>query len=572
MLHFPDLPRLELDQLLAQLIERATEVMGAQGRLRGLLRANQLIVTDLALPAVLRHVVEAARELLDARYAALGVLTPAGGLVEFVHVGMPADTVTTIGDLPTGKGLLGALIDDPRPIRLDRLDDDVRSSGFPPGHPPMENFLGVPIRIRDEVFGNLYLTDSVHGRFSAEDEELARALAATAAVAIDNARHFESTRRRGEWLDASAAVTQRLLAPGTRDALRMIAENTRRLSDADLVALFLPEDQSRSTLRVEVAVGGTADQVTGRNVAADGSLCGHVFTTGQPLRFRDPADHPDLPRSAIADDVSAGPMLFVPLTGSGRTNGVLAVIRHPGRPAFSSEDLDMAAGFAAQASVGLELADARADQERMGMVEERRRIAEGLHDHVIQRLFAAGLTLHGAAARIPDRALSRELVGVVEQLDDTISQIRSSIFALEQTGPRTGGLRAEILDLVNDAAGALGFSPGLRFSGPIDALLGGPGTSLGADLLAVLREALSNAARHAHATRVEVGITAKDAQAGRRAEITLEVRDDGIGTGPTDDRSGLADLRARAERHGGTFLVAPALPNGTCLSWTAPLA
>ena len=568
-LRFPDMPQLELDQLLAQLIERATEVMSAQGRLRGLLRANQLIVADLALPAVLRHVAEAARELLDARYAALGVLAPSGGLAEFVHVGMPAERVTAIGDLLAGEGPLGALLDDARPIRLDRLGDDPRSSGFPPGHPPMESFLGVPIRIRDEVFGNLYLTDSVHGRFSAEDEELARALAATAAVAIDNARHFESTRRRGEWLDASAAVTQRLLAPGTRDALPTIAGHARRLADADLVALFLPDAQSRSDLRVEVAVGDDAERVTGRHAPQDRSLCGHVFTTGHALRLRDPADHPELPRSTIAEDVDAGPMLFVPLTGSARTNGVLAVIRHPGRAAFSSEDLDMAAGFAAQASVGLELAEARAHQEHVGMVDERQRIAEDLHDHVIQRLFAAGLTLHGAAARVSPPALSRELVGVVEQLDDTISQIRTSIFALQQTDTRSGGIRAEILDVVTDAAGVLGFSPDLRLSGPIDTLLGGTESDLATDVLAALREALCNAARHAHATCIQVEVTARDGPAGGGAEVVLEVRDNGVGMGTTDRRSGLANLRARAERHGGTLRIAPRSPTGTCLSWTA---
>ena len=191
-LTFPDLPRLELDQLLAQLVERAHEVMATQGRLRGLLRASQMVTRDLALPAVLRRIVEAARELVGARYAALGVISPTGGLAEFVHSGMPPEAVERIGHLPEGKGLLGALIEDPRPIRLRRIADDERSTGFPPGHPPMDSFLGVPIRIRDEVFGNLYLAESTRGEFSAEDEELALALAATAAVAVENARLYES--------------------------------------------------------------------------------------------------------------------------------------------------------------------------------------------------------------------------------------------------------------------------------------------------------------------------------------------------------------------------------------------
>ena len=182
-LTFPDLPRLELDQLLGQLVERAQEVMATQGRLRGLLRANQIVTSDLSLPVVLRRIVEAARELVGARYAALGVLAPEGGLAEFVHVGMADGAGGADRAPPQGKGLLGALIEDPRPIRLTRIADDPRSCGLPADHPPMTSFLGVPIRVRDEVFGNLYLRGERRGGFTAEDEELITALAATAAVA-----------------------------------------------------------------------------------------------------------------------------------------------------------------------------------------------------------------------------------------------------------------------------------------------------------------------------------------------------------------------------------------------------
>lgn len=230
----------------------------------------------------------------------------------------------------------------------------------------------------------------------------------------------------------------------------------------------------------------------------------------------------------------------------------------------------MAAGFAAQALVGLELAQARAEQERVGMLEERQRIAEDLHDHVIQRLFAAGLTLHGVAARLNAPGLSREVLGVVDTLDDTISQIRTSIFALQQAGaPSSGGFRAEVLEVVGDAARVLGFTPDLRFSGPIDARLGSgapdPNANVAEDLIAVLREALSNVARHAHATRVDVDLIVDD------ATTTLEVRDNGVGMGPTTRRSGLSNLRARSQRHGGTFDLAPADPAGTSLRWSVPL-
>jgi GAF domain-containing protein len=262
-LTFPDLPRLELDQLLGQLVERATEVMATQGRLRGLLRANQAITSGLSLPAVLRRIAESARDLVGARYAALGVLASDGGLAEFVHVGLADERAARIGHLPEGKGLLGALIEQPQPIRLASIADDPRSCGFPPGHPPMTGFLGVPIRIREKVFGNLYLAESTRGEFTADDEELTKALAATAATVIDNARLYEAARDRGEWLRASAAITRRLLSANLDDEiefLRLVAEHSRNIARADLVAVVLPHGQD---LHVEVAVGSSAEGLRG---------------------------------------------------------------------------------------------------------------------------------------------------------------------------------------------------------------------------------------------------------------------------------------------------------------------
>src|SRR3954454_24629643 len=284
-LTFPDLPRLELDQLLGQLVERAQEVMATQGRLRGLLRATQTVTSGLSLPVVLRRIAEAARELAGARYAALGVLAPEGGLAEFVHVGLNDELATQIGHLPEGKGLLGALIEDPQPIRLARIADDPRSCGFPPDHPPMTSFLGVPIRIRDEVFGNLYLAESVRGQFTPDVEELIKALAATAATVIDNARLYEAARGRGEWLQASAAIARRLLSADLDeiDSLRLIAEHSRDVAHADRVTVVLPDDDG--DLRVEVAVGATAESVWGLRMPREDSLSQRVFRTGTPLRL-----------------------------------------------------------------------------------------------------------------------------------------------------------------------------------------------------------------------------------------------------------------------------------------------
>ena len=559
-LTFPDLPRLELDQLLGQLVERAQEVMATQGRLRGLLRANQVVIGDLALPLLLRRIADAARELVGARYAALGLISPAGGLAEFVHVGMSAETVTRIGHLPQGKGLLGALIEDPEPIRLSRIADDMRSSGFPAGHPPMDSFLGVPIRIRDEVFGNLYLAESTRGGFTAEDEQLTTALAATAAVAIENSRLYETARTRGEWLQASTTITRQLItaddAAEPRHPLHLIAERTREIGDADLVAVVLPAADG-TELSVDVAVGAGADVLPGQRVPLQGSLSGQVFSTGVPLRVARP-DEAGL-ASVASGDMEVGPVLVVPLVGSTRVHGVLSVARLHGRPTFTGEDMDMAAGFANHAAVAVELAEARAEKQRAAMHDERERIAADLHDHVIQRLFAAGLSLQALATTLgPGRAADR-IVATVADLDDTISQIRTSIFQLQQA-PRAQGLRARLLDVVGAEAPALGFDPAVRFAGPLDTLPEG----VADDLVAVLREALSNIARHARARTAEVELIAGTER------ITLDVHDDGIGLGPTARRSGLANLRRRAEQHGGTLTLGPRRPTGTCLTWAIP--
>jgi GAF domain-containing protein len=576
-LTFPDLPRLELDQLLAQLVDRAQEVMTTQGRLRGLLRANQALLSDRDLRPLLQRLVASARELVGARYAALGILDGHGGLAEFLHTGMPGEAVAAIGPLPRGKGVLGALIDDPHPIRLDDVAEHVRSAGFPPGHPPMRSFLGVPVRIRDDVFGNLYFTDSKNGRFSADDEELAVALAATAAVVIDNARHYDISRRRGDWLAASAEVTREMLSPGSSTSpLETIAEHAYRLADADLVALLLPADGAREFLYVATAVGDSetgaaAEDLLGARSGIEQSLCSHVFTSGIPVRLDDASDRLGLPPTVLAGSLDVGPVLVAPLTGSDETRGVLTVARQRGRQPFQAEDLQMATAFANQASVALELAESRLERERITIMDERDRIAADLHDHIIQRLFAAGLALQGATARMGNHPVAPRVAGVIDELDDTIAQIRTTIFAIQRAAtmsPR--GLRARVLELVTESAGALRFTPALRFSGPVDTVLSDTG-DLVDDLTAVLREALSNVARHAQADRADVDLMVESGDAGGPARLTVQVRDNGVGIGDTTRSSGTANLRHRAERRGGTLTLGPNTPSGTCLKWCVPI-
>lgn len=556
---YGDVPRLDLDQLLAQLVDRAQDVIATQGRLRGLLRANRMIASDLGLPVVLQRIVEAARELAHARYAALGVLSPDGrGLEQFIHVGMDADTVAQIGHLPEGKGLLGALIDDPRPIRLADLHDDPRSTGFPDGHPAMSSFLGVPIRIRDQVFGNLYLTEHDNGGFTRDDLELVTALAATAATAIDNARLYDESRQRQQWLAASTEITRQLLSAQGEPPLRVIARRVHELADADVVTVVLPTaDEQR--LMIEVATGEQADQLTALSYPVEGSVAGVAIGAGRPVLLGD-ATRQDTYVIHMGQVSPVGPMMALPLFGSQRTHGALLVGRSPGRHPFTDADLDMATTFAQHAAVALELADARADQQRMMLLEDRDRIARDLHDHVIQRLFAAGLTVQSSASALGEHRQAARLNDVVTDLDDTIHQIRTSIFELR--GPLDGSdtIRTRVVAVANELAPRLGFTPQVRFTGPIDVLVP---DQVADDLLAVVREALTNTTRHAHASQVEVHITATPTQ------LTVDVLDDGDGPGDTTGRSGLANLHHRAQRHGGQLTTLD--HDGTHLHWTISL-
>ncbi len=565
-LDFVDGPRLELDQLLRQLIDRAHDVMAAQGRLRALLSANKSLLGNLDLPVVLRSIVEAACTLVRARYGALGVLSSsADGFDQLITVGLDETAAAAISRFPSRQRLLGALVRGPRAIRLADLSEDERLDALPKGLPPISSLLGVPVRVRDEVYGNIYLADSEAGAFSSDDEELVTALAGTAGVVIDNARLFEQARRRQEWLEASARVTRQLLAAGGEDPLSVIAREARQLADADLVSVVLPEDD-HETMRVEVAAGEHADEMVGYRYAAEGTLAQVAVEQRTPLLIADAGKDPHAVH--LSQVIDAGPVMTVPLLGTVRVRGALVVGRHRGRPRFDDADLEMATTFGNHAAVALELADARTDQQRMAVLEDRDRIARDLHDHVIQRLFAAGLSVNALARQNKDENSAARLSRIAEDLDDTIRQIRTSIFQLRGSlGPEMGTARARVLDVAADMGGALGLQPTVRFIGPVDAAISGTAVD---DLVAVVRETLSNAARHAHASKVEVEVAAE----GR--ELSVTVRDNGRGMGVTARRSGLANLRRRAEQHGGAFFVGPAdsadaAPQGTLVQWVIPL-
>lgn len=561
-LSFPDSPKLELDQLIDQLIANAQSVKRTQGRLRALLRAIETVTGDLALESVLRSIVSAACELANAKYGALGVIAHDRTLEQFIYVGVDEATAAEIGHLPRGRGLLGALITDPQPIRLRHRTDDPRSVPFPPHHPPMDSFLGVPVTARGEVFGNLYLAESAQGEFSDEDEELVKALASAAGTAITNARAYQESRLQQRWLEASVEIGTQMLSTHGEDPLRLIARRAIELAEADAVSLSLVTDDGRS-LAVEVAYGENADALVGRRFAIGETLGGEVVQTATPVLLAD-ATAEQSSRTHHASIMDAGPVMVLPMVGTSGTRGVLSLLRKRGRRPFTSTDLATAAGFATHASVALELADSRATEQKLVLLEDRDRIARDLHDHVIQELFSIGLSLQGVATRQSEPKLADRVRRAIDGIDRTIRRIRTSVFELRGNFVSTdGGLRQSILEIASDCANPLGFVPHVAFAGVVDMAID---DELAGDVLACVREALSNVAKHAQATSAYVDVVVAD------NELTVTVSDNGIGPHGATRSSGTGNLRARAERRGGSFEMAPAPGGGTVVTWTVPAA
>jgi len=558
----PLLPHLRLDDLLGELQARLQAVLDTRDRTHALLEAVVAVGGHLDLEVVLRRIVEAAVELVSARYGALGVVGEGGRLVEFVPVGLDEAAIARIDHWPEGRGLLGKLITDPRPLRLADITAHPDSSGFPEGHPPMRSFLGVPVRIRDEVYGNLYLTEKRDGAdFDEDDEELVLALAAAAGVAIENARLYAEARRQQQWLRANAEVTQRLLSgdePG--EVLELVTQQALELSGADLVVLALPTG-GREQLVIEHASGQGATDALGLVLLAHSSASGIVMATGKPLAVEN-FGHDERVAPVAREHMPLGPAVLVPLGPAGDVRGVLTAGRHQGALPLSPAAVDMVITFAAQAGIGLELAEHRRDLQLLVLFEDRDRIARDLHDLVIQRLFATGMSLQGATALMRDPEGARRVQQAVDALDETIRDIRSTIFSLQSRDEADSlGLRGRILAVVEEMTDPLGFAPALRMAGPLDTLVP---DHLADQVLAALREALANVAKHAQATRGDVTVECG-------TDLVLLVRDNGVGLKQTTRRSGLANLAERATELGGTLRVATAQAGGTELEWRVPL-
>jgi signal transduction histidine kinase len=552
---------LRLDELLSELQDRLNEIGKTRDRLQGLLDAVVAVGTGLELAGTLQRIIQTAVELVDARYGALGVLGDQEGLSEFVYVGIDPETRARMGHLPEGKGLLGHLISHPFPIRLSDLAQHPSSVGFPANHPPMRSFLGTPVRVRDEVFGNLYLTEKKgEAEFNDDDVVVLEALAAAAGVAIENARLFEQARLRERWQQASAEVNALLLGGGSIDeALRLITRKACELSGSDS-ALILLANEVGDELTVEAGAGTRGEDMVGRRISAATPAIATVITDREPTVYADFAQALGVETGLFGE---FGPADAVPFVSVAGITGLLLALRNKGDNQFGREQLPMLASFAVQAALALELADKQRQQRMLDLLADRDRIAGDLHDHVIQRLFAAGMSLQAIVGRIGDGEARGRVTRVVGELDQTMRDIRTSIFDLHTSGEESPtSLRRRMLDLVAETSANTDMSPAVRISGAVDTLVS---PEIGEHALAALREGVSNAVRHAHASDIVVTVEAG-------ADLVIGVTDNGVGMPPDVARSGLLNLERRARELGGTVTVSPHPEGGTRLVWRVPLA
>jgi signal transduction histidine kinase len=568
---WPSTAALDLDDLLDELRGRAQASTQAQQRLSALLDAVMAVNAGLDLAEVLTRIVRSACELVDATYGALGVLGPDGEhLVEFVTRGLTPEQHEAIGDLPRGHGVLGLLIRDPRPLRLGNLADHPDSYGFPPNHPPMGSFMGTPIVIRDQVFGNLYLTEKIGATgFTAEDEAILVALAAAAGIAIDNARLFERTRRQRQWMATTGEVSQMLLE-GRDEAAAMayLAHQARALSRAELAVVALYDEKADLVICAE-----DTDRAEEGESTASGTSAGLIL---EDLRWRHlvAGRSPVLVLTREGEQVDAnlagairrlaaadphGPTALLPIAIGTDEVGVLAIAWTPDAEPIVSDLLELLVPLTHQLALALVAARNQHARSQVALLEDRDRIARDMHDHVIQRLFATGLSLQATSRVAVAAPVRARLDDAVEALDEAIRDIRHTIFELHREKAPTD-LRQEIEDLLRAAEDGLGFVPELSIDGPLSSLT----VELEADLVAVIREAVSNVARHARATSVEVSVVAAQM-------LRITVSDNGIGLDPSAVRSGLTNLRARADKHGGSLRVDPNTPHGTVLTWATEI-
>ncbi|MBF6241056.1 GAF domain-containing sensor histidine kinase [Nocardia otitidiscaviarum] len=565
------LSQLRLRELLTEVKDRVEQILDARDRMDGLVEAMLVVTSGLDLDQTLRTIVHTAISLVDARYGALGVRGHDHHLEQFIYEGIDEETRALIGDLPEGRGVLGMLFSQPKPIRLENLAHHPSSVGFPPNHPPMRTFLGVPVRIRDEIYGNLYLTEKAGGQlFTEDDEVIVRALAAAAGTAIDNARLYESARTRQAWIEATRDIATEFLA-GTdpSDVLPQVVDQARALTLSDCGFLALSEDPETPPEEItELRIAhwsGNGDSPADPYVRIGGTTIGDVFVERTPRRFDAPDDDtPDSPahREFGQPIANRGPAMILPLRAHDSSFGVLVVVRPHGAAPFTEEQLSLAAAFTDQAALAIQLAEAQQRMRALDVLTDRDRIARDLHDHVIQRLFAAGLSLQGTVARARTPEVRKRLTDIIDDLQDVVQEIRTSIFDLHSggTGP-AHRLRQRIEQVVAKHTTDMDIRTSVRISGPLSVV----DAALADHAEAVVREAVSNAVRHAAADTLTVAVEVDD-------DLTITVTDDGRGIPENVTPSGLRNMAHRAEQAGGGFEIGAGEDGtGTRLRWSVPL-
>jgi signal transduction histidine kinase len=535
------------------------------GRLRTLLETGIAISSELSLDAVLQRIVEAAARVTGAQYAALGVIDPTGTSLErFVTHGIDDDTRARIGELPRGRGVLGALITDARTLRLRDIAEDPRSVGFPPGHPPMRSFLGTPIRLRGVAYGNLYLTEKEGGGdFDEDDEELVALLSAQAAVAIENARLYESATAWSRQLESMQEISQALV--GELDLprlLQLIVERLRELIDARIVAIALPAGDD---LRVEAIAGQGVEGLLHAPVPRE-SKVGHVLERGRTERVDSILDDPEVVQD-LARRFSAVTGLYVPLVAGGTPIGIVFAHDKLSRdPRFTSADLRLAEHFAQRASVAVDLSRrVRRDSLRRlveGQELERRRLARELHDETGQALTSVllGLKAVETAADVP-AALGelRELVVA------TLQEVRRLAVELRPKALDDFGLVPAVERLAETFTASTGIPLQLEARLGDDRLPSEAETTL----YRVVQEALTNVAKHAGAGTVSVLLVRRGSSA------TAVIEDDGYGFARTDEERGgigLSGMRERVALLDGRLTVESRLGHGTTIAAEVPIA
>jgi signal transduction histidine kinase len=542
---------------------------GRQARLRALVDAGIALSSELSLDALLQKLVEAAAELTGARYAALGVIGQGGRELErFVTTGIDAETHAKIGDLPRGRGILGVLIRDAQPLRLADLGSDPRSVGFPEHHPGMKTFLGVPILLRGVAYGNLYLTEKEGGaEFTQEDEDFVGLLAAQAAVAIENARLYESATRWLRQLESLNEVGNALASELDFDRLLdLIASRTRELVGARLVSIAVPTLDG--SLRIEAAAGEGYEGMVGRSFAPDSSKTGRVFERARSERVDSVLEDPEVDQSAArAFGIHAA--LYVPLLARGRAIGVLVAHDRAGPdPRFTDDDLRLAETFAARAAIAVNLAERVSRDALRRVVEaqelERKRLARELHDETGQALTSIILGLRTVDDAASDEERSEALRGVRELVLSTLNDVRQLAVELRPKALDDFGL-VPALERLGDT-----FAQKSGIAVHFEAQLGEQRLPPEAEtaLYRIVQEALTNVAKHSGASNVSVLLTRKD------GGVVAVVEDDGSGLAAGAESGaglGLVGMRERVQLLGGRLALESAGAVGTTVVAEVPV-